>query len=214
MLRVIPRDIEAVGVEIDPALADEARRVSGHTVLTADVLSVMHALPPAGIVFGNPPFKLSFFDRLLNGIERWARRDVLCGFVLPAYFFQTPTHLERWRQSWGIDWVSIPRTLFPGLKLPLGFARFDRRNRHLRGFMLYASAESMRRAPDRVRNSSCTWRELVQQALNELGGCATLARLYEVLGDLSPRATWWKQKVRQTLQRHCVQVKRGTWKLA
>lgn len=62
-----------------------------------------------------------------------------------------------------------------------------------------------------------TWRDLVQAAMEQLGGKATLSELYEMIKD-----TWkakanphWQAKVRQTLQYgdEFIPVQRGVWRL-
>lgn len=62
-----------------------------------------------------------------------------------------------------------------------------------------------------------TWRDLIQGALEWLGGKATLAQIYQVIeGSRKARKNqYWKEKIRQTLQMHdnFVQVKRGVWRL-
>lgn len=62
-----------------------------------------------------------------------------------------------------------------------------------------------------------TWRDLIQGAMEWLGGKATLKELYEVISG-SKKAlnnNHWKEKVRQTLQLHknFISVERGVWAL-
>lgn len=63
-----------------------------------------------------------------------------------------------------------------------------------------------------------TWRDLVQGAVEWLGGKATLSEIYEVIDGSKRTATNsnWKAKIRQTLQLtdNFINVDRGVWSLA
>lgn len=69
-----------------------------------------------------------------------------------------------------------------------------------------------------LRNfENITWRDLIQGALEYLGGQANLNNIYEIIKD-SKKATknqYWKEKVRQTLQIHenFHSEERGKWNL-
>lgn len=70
-----------------------------------------------------------------------------------------------------------------------------------------------------LRNfENMTWRDLIQGALEELGGHADLSSIYEIVKDSKKacKNNHWKEKVRQTLQIHenFQSVKRGVWSLA
>ncbi len=62
-----------------------------------------------------------------------------------------------------------------------------------------------------------TWRDLIQGALEYLGGEANLSSIYQVVQDSkkSQKNKHWKEKVRQTLQIHqnFYSVEKGKWKL-
>lgn len=62
-----------------------------------------------------------------------------------------------------------------------------------------------------------TWRDLIQGALEYLGGESSLKEIYEVLQDSkkAKKNQHWKEKIRQTLQIHenFENVSRGIWKL-
>lgn len=63
-----------------------------------------------------------------------------------------------------------------------------------------------------------TWRDLVQGALDFLGGQATLEQIYQVIegSKKTENNSHWKEKIRQTLQYHIqfAPVQRGVWQLA
>ncbi|HZH61499.1 MAG TPA: hypothetical protein VEY70_18410 [Metabacillus sp.] len=62
-----------------------------------------------------------------------------------------------------------------------------------------------------------TWRDLIQGALEYLGGQSDLQSIYEVIQESkkAQKNRHWKEKVRQTLQLHenFISVERGIWKL-
>src|SRR5690606_33695911 len=62
-----------------------------------------------------------------------------------------------------------------------------------------------------------TWRDLVQGAVQWLGGQAKLNQIYEVIegSKKTMKNQHWKEKIRQTLQKHddFVSVERGVWGL-
>ena len=62
-----------------------------------------------------------------------------------------------------------------------------------------------------------TWRDLIQGALEYLGGQADLSSIYEVIKDSKKAINnkHWKEKIRQTLQLHenFSSIERGKWKL-
>lgn len=62
-----------------------------------------------------------------------------------------------------------------------------------------------------------TWRDLIQGAIEFLGGEADLSAIYEVIRESkkSQKNKHWREKVRQTLQIHqnFSSIKRGKWKL-
>jgi hypothetical protein len=62
-----------------------------------------------------------------------------------------------------------------------------------------------------------SWRDLIQGALEYLGGESDLSSIYEMIAECkkAKKNQHWKEKIRQTLQTHAnfQPVRRGTWKL-
>lgn len=62
-----------------------------------------------------------------------------------------------------------------------------------------------------------TWRDLVQGALEELGGQGSLQEIYTLLkgAKKAQKNKFWREKIRQTLQinKNFAQVERGVWRL-
>lgn len=71
---------------------------------------------------------------------------------------------------------------------------------------------------DLRQTSLPTWRDIVQGALESLGGRAKLNEIYEIVGETAKarKNKHWMEKVRQTLGRNeqFVMIKRGEWRLA
>lgn len=66
--------------------------------------------------------------------------------------------------------------------------------------------------------AGATWKDVVFASLKQLNGCATLEQLYTEIDGHKKAAnnTHWKEKVRQTLQRHDIftSQQRGVWQIA
>lgn len=206
MLQAIPEYITAYGCEIDPVMAEQARARTGRTVITGDVLTV--DLPPQfSFVFGNPPFSAGFLDGLLDRIHGGMDDGCRCGLILPAYFMQSPSRVVRWNRVWTIYPELLPRTLFPRSRLPLIFTLFTKDPIPvMKGMRLYVEAESIETMRKTFRDSlskgSGLWKPIVIRAMQKLGGKAHLADIYDIVGRSRPTENeWWKEKIRQTLQR-------------
>ncbi|MCY7969603.1 hypothetical protein MOB49_21460 [Bacillus haynesii] len=65
--------------------------------------------------------------------------------------------------------------------------------------------------------NNITWRDLIQMALESLGGAASLKDLYQIIEGTKKAAknNHWKEKIRQTLQLHdnFKPISRGKWRL-
>ena len=68
---------------------------------------------------------------------------------------------------------------------------------------------------DTRKLTNCSWRSMVQTALEELGGEAELQDIYGLLEEhaTAKNSNTWKEHIRQALQLHFVSVERGRWKL-
>lgn len=218
-LRAIPRDVPALGVEIDERLARAAVSLSGRPVVVGDFRAVDLPWTPTAIV-GNPPFQMRVIEGVLARAFDLLPEDGRCGLILPCYTLQTPGTIERLAARWSIRQDMIPRTLFPRLSMPLCFALLHKgRTRGLVGFALYHEAAAVARLQARYRKmldkgEGATWAAVTRAALEALGGSATLAALYrEIEGKRPTDNRWWREKVRQQVQRIAVRVDAGTWAL-
>lgn len=217
-LRALPDYVPAIGVEIDPALAAEARAATGRAVLIGDFSSTDLPFAPTTIV-GNPPFKLAVVEAFMARAFSLLPDGGRVGFILPACTFQTANTVDRFAERWHIAQDMLPRNLFPGLSLPLCFARFTKGRRGLIGFALYHETVAVGRLQKRYRallaqGERSVWAAVVRAAFDQLGGRATLPSLYEEIGGHRPTSNqFWKEKVRQVVQRIGYRVGPGEWAL-
>lgn len=218
-LRAIPAHVPALGVEIDPALADVAQRSSCRPVIVGDFRLVDIVQRPTAII-GNPPFFLRVIEDFLARADALLDDDGRVGFVLPAFTFQTSNTAMRIAERWRVQQDMLPRDLFPKLQHPLCFALLRKgRARGLVNFALYHELAAVQRLQTRYRTllaegEGSAWAAVTRAALEALGGRASLQRLYsEIEGHRPTTNPWWQAKVRQQLQRLAVRVGAGEWAL-
>lgn len=208
LLAIPPHGPEAIGVELDPVLADEARTRTGRMVLTGDFRTVTLPKQPTALI-GNPPFQSRLIEQFLDRARTLLPEGGQVGFILPAYFMQTSQRTVQYMTQWSIETTLIPRDLFMRLKYSLIFALFRKdRKRTMIGLTLFHEAATIRQLPTRFRSIAQTaspgiWVRVVEQALYELGGTSTLQELYHTLKSRRPTSNkFWEAKIRQTLQVH------------
>lgn len=216
-LRAIPDHVPAIGIERDAALAAEARLLSGRCVIEGDITSVPVDFRPS-VLLGNPPFKMAVIEAILRRAQVWLEDGGRVGMILPCSIFQTAATLLRFAEHWSIAQEMMPRNCFGHLRYHLCFATFTKeRQRRLVGFALYGEVAAVNRLPgDYYRLFTHTprplWRSVVEAALQKLGGAATLDAIYGAIEGARPSANrFWREKVRQVLQRHFHRVGPGYW---
>lgn len=220
-LLALPEHVDALGVEIDPALAQRARAASGREVITGDFLTA--AIPGRFThAIGNPPFAASAIHLFLARIHALLEEGGKCGLLLPAYVLQTSSRVMELAEKWTISQELVPRNLFPRLSLPLVYAMFRKeRSRTLVGFFLYREAADVSAMPGAIASAvrepgrGSIWRRAVRQAFQSLGvRQTTLDALYGVV-ERPTENRFWREKVRQTLQAYpeFLSERAGQWTL-
>lgn len=205
-LKAIPQGITAVGVELDPDLAEIARRTTGRRVITGDFTKVDLEVEPTAII-GNPPFDLEVVDAILDRCHAILPQGGKAGFILPAYAFQTASRLVTYARRWSIEQEMIPRNLFRNMEKPLCFAVFAKDGiGTLRGFALYRELNDIngmkKWVGEELSLGASPWKNVVTKVVADLGGEAELSQIYAAVAPKRPTDNkWWQAKVRQTLGR-------------
>lgn len=219
-LRVVPAAAAAYGIEPDPAVAARARELSGRPVRVGDFRTVPLQLHPTAII-GNPPFQAEVIDGILKRCFELLPWEGTAGFILPAYLLQTPSSVSRYAARWWMQAELLPRTLFPGLSKPLLFVLFRKSERRaLVGFALYEEARDVEQMPAKYREllrsgRGSVWRQVVDAALQELAGEASLEAIYAVIEPKRPTGNpYWREQVRKVLQQGYLRTDRGRYALA
>lgn len=218
-LQAIPSHIPALGVEIDPELAAIAARSSGRRVIVGDFRMVDLPVSPTAFI-GNPPFSVNFVKQLLERALLMLPEEGRVGLILPSYAFQSTSTVVELARRWSIEQTQIPRTIFPGLSMPLCFAQFTKgTKRGLVNFALYHEHAAVSRLQARYREllehgEGSVWTAVVRAALETLGGTASLSEIYREVEGLRPTTNnFWKAQVRKCVQRIGTRVSEGVWQL-
>lgn len=215
-LAAVPAHVDALGVEIDPVQAELARVLTGRNVITGDFLEVDIPTRPT-VVLGNPPFETKLIEKILDKVHDLLAVDGRVCFVLPAFFFQTARRVVRYNERWSIRQECLPRNLYHGLKHPLTFAEFTKDNRRvLVGFSLFHELAFLQQLPkpilEAVTAGPATWPAVVQEAIAEHGGEASLAEIYDYVADRRPTHNpAWREQVRKVCQLHAYRIARGRY---
>lgn len=205
-LQALPEFVPALGVEIDPHLAQIARDLTGRRVITGDFFEVKIEERPT-LVLGNPPFETKFIDRLLDRSFDLLVDEGRCALILPCYALQTASRVCRYNERWSLEQEMIPRNIYSGLQCPLAFVTFTKdKQRLMVGFSLYQELAYLqtlsRDVQEAMRQGPATWRSVVEDALDLFGGVADLKQIYEFVADRRPTANPnWKQQVRKVCQK-------------
>ncbi|HEY3434279.1 MAG TPA: hypothetical protein VGK41_01365 [Solirubrobacterales bacterium] len=217
-LSAIPAHVPALGVEIDPELAAMAQARTGREVIVGDFAEV--DLPQVTAIIGNPPFQLSKVRSFMARALELLPDDGRVGFILPAHTFQTTSTVVDFAERWHMEQVAMPRNVFPGISVPLCFARFTKGRRGLIGFALYHEHHAVNTMQRRYRSllaqgERSVWAAVTRAALEQLGGEASLPDLYrEIEGARPTHNRFWREKVRQQVQLIGVRRGPGRWGLA
>lgn len=215
-LQAIPSSHEAVGVEIDPAMATLARINSGREVILGDFRFVDIPVRPT-LIIGNPPFKTDLVMEFLSRSYELLPDRGRVAFILSTHILQTPRHLVDLSSRWGMEHSIMPRTLFNRAERPLSFLQLTKGGRGMKGMLLYQQAYFFNRLPLAAkkianRGNGSVWFRVVSWAMSQAGGAADLPELYKLVGQNPPTTNkFLKEKVRQVLQQYFKRIGRGRW---
>lgn len=223
-LRAIPAQHQAAGIELDAALAEEARLGSGRPVIQGDIATAEVPFTPTDLI-GNPPFRMVLIEAILDRAWGWLVEGGRCGFILPCTAFQQSTTVARLASRWTIEQEMLPRDIFHRVRTHIVFAIFRKEaRRRLVGFALYPETLVARSLPgpvqilliegDAARPQRPTWRAVAEYALRRRGGRASLTEIYAEVEGVRPTGNrFWREKIRQVLQRHFTPHGGGIWGL-
>lgn len=207
-LSAIPPHIKAIGIEIDPQMAERARQFTGRDVIVGDFCAVPLDIKPTAII-GNPPFDLNLIDRILDRCHSLLVDEGRVGFILPCYAFQTASRVARYAERWSLMQEMIPRNIYPCIQAPLAFAQFIKAQRRiLIGFSLYRETAEVQVLPKRYRDVICAgggpiWLKATIAVLEKLGGEANLQEIYEEFEGKQPTTTkHWRPQIRKVVREH------------
>lgn len=215
-LKAIPQSVTAIGVEIDPELAEIARKETSREIITGDFREVKLPWQPT-LVVGNPPYKVDLISDLLDMSYELLPPQGRVALLISVHILQTPDTVDRLLSKWGVDHHLVPRTLFNKAIRPLSYIVLTKGSNHCRGMMLYPEAFTINRLPRAAKTvanngQGSVWLRVVVWAMDQAGGEATLSVLYGLVGENRPTPNnFWRDKVRQILQQHFVPVARGRW---
>lgn len=222
-LAAVPAGVDAIGVDIDPAMAERARQNTGRRVLLGDFCTIELDIEPTHIL-GNPPFNLKLIDSFLDRAHELLPEGGQAGFILPAYAFQTAARVAGYADRWALSQSMIPRNLFPGLSLPLVFATFAKdRRRTMIGFALYRETAAVQKLPRAYQDilaapGGAVWPRVIRLAVERLGGEAELQAIYrEIEGNRPTSTPFWREQIRKVIRTPacgCAPVGRGRYALA
>lgn len=206
-LKAVPPSVPAVGIEIDPAIAQAARENTGRDVIVGDFRTIALPVRPTAII-GNPPFRAAVFDGILDRAYELLPEGAKAGFILPTYFFQTAGRVCRYGDRWSLSIELMPRNAFHSrMQTPLLFALFEKNaKRRLVGFVLYRECADLHQMAQPYREllssvEGSIWKATCELVVRRLGGAAHLKDIYgELEGNRPTRTEWWREKVRQTLR--------------
>lgn len=213
-LMALPEHVNAFGVEIDSDLAEEARTRTGRQIVTGSFLEATLPSKPT-VILGNPPFKFDFLRGLLDRAYDEMDYGIHIGLILPCYMFQTANTLMDIRKQFSVRQDMLPRNLFQGMEKPLMFAQFIKEERTvLSGFFLYNELANVLNLQTEFRllfigndSRASLWGEVVEKALLQLGGEASLEAIYlEVEGNKPFDNRFWRAQIRKVLQKDFVKT--------
>lgn len=141
--------------------------------------------------------------------------------MLPAHTLGAARYVLDLHRRFSIEQTMLPRYIWPRLSLPLIFAVFTKeRVRRLVGFALYQEFAGLADMPrdyramvsDPARRTP--WRDVVADALQRLGGTASLEQLYAAIEPRRPATTrTWEATVRRVCGEFFHRVRDGIFAL-
>lgn len=211
-LHAVPSDVEAIGVEIDPALAAIAATDTGRRIIVGDFTEVEIDFDPSLIV-GNPNFTSAIIEAFIRRTATLLPAAGRAAFILPCHSFSFASRTLSLLGGFETKIDLLPRDLYPRISFPLMLAQFKKSvETRLIGFVLFEEAAAIRSMRAEYRQIAENgrrpiWGEILECALRALGGEGTLAEIYDVVEKFRPTANaFWRDALRREAGTLC---KRG-----
>jgi adenine-specific DNA-methyltransferase len=219
-LEAIPTHVPAIGVEIDPALAERAHERTGRHIIIGDFTQVALDCEPS-IVVGNLPFKASTIAAFMDRLREIMLPSARAGLILPAYALSFAQKTIDVLRGFDVQIELLPRDIYPRTRLPLLFARMTKHAGPTRliGFALYEEAVAIRSVRAKYRTIMQSgrrpmYRELLETALQALGGQASLGQICRVIENHRPsESRFWRDAMRRTAGEICERIEPGLFRL-
>ena len=218
-LSCIEAHVPALGVELDPILADRARRYTGRDVVVADCLEFEPPKPVTAMI-GNIPFNTGFLDSLLNKAREYLVDGARVGLILSAHQLQTSANVARWSKDYSIESAMLPRDIYPRLSKPIVFAIFTRdRLEQFAGMAIFIEAAEINALNKDIKRlfteqgPGGVWARVVEAALIAFGGEASLQEIYKYVEPRRPTNNqFWREKIRQVARQKAAPVQSGVYR--
>lgn len=218
-LSALPECVPAIGVEIDPMLAERARENTGRTIHVADALEFTPECDVSHVI-GNIPFSTHFLDSLLEKALDYTQDSARVGLILSAHQMQTSSRVVRWAKNYSISSFMLPRDIYKGLSKPLVFGIFTKEvQRAMIGMALFFETAELKQLPkeiQRIFNSQgrgSVWGRVIEAALIACGGTASLQQIYRYVEPRRPTNNpKWQNQIRKVVRQHFVPLGSGVYR--
>lgn len=217
LLREIPSELRAFGVERDATLAAQARLASGREVLVGDVLSIELPQTPTALI-SNPPFRVDLLTKLLERFHPILPDGSTITLLLPVYTLQNSPTVARYASRYSLSVELIPRDIFLGSQHALCISTFCKESpRRLIGMAFFPETFAWRQMSSEFRDILAraqrnVWVDACLRALERLGGTGTVEQIAQIIEGHKPtRTQWWRQAIRKHLGRYFERVSEGLY---
>lgn len=218
-LHAIPSTARVLGVEIDPALAAIAGNDTGREVRLGDFLTIdLSDVEPTHFV-GNPPYSAQTISAFLERTRSLLPEGGRAIYLLPAHTFSFARPTLNLLRGFDVTVQLVPRDLWPRLSFPAIIADLTKqRVARLVGLVLFeeaAALRSVRAAYRQILNAGRKplWRDVLDLALEALGGEGSLSEIYQLVETCVPSTTpFWRDILRREAGEHAERVAPGRFR--
>jgi hypothetical protein len=217
-LNALPSYVDAVGVELDPAVAKVAEYNTGRKIYNQSILDFKPDRPVNAMV-GNPPFSTKLLTAMLCQAADYLVDGGKIGLILSAHMAQYASTVTGWTKDYSIESHMLPRDIYRDLTKPLCFMMFTKEAQgKLFGFALYHETVAVNSLSKDIKRlfvrggKGPLWARVVEDAILANGGKASLSQIYLYVQNRRPTENqFWKDKIRQVARQYFHSVSRGLY---